>query len=238
LAKAVCAALSLASKSDPTRITNRDAWRIGLGSIAESFRPRNHILTDAEVTALVLAARAQGEAWGLYVECHAVTGARSSQLAALQVSDLQANQLRLMLPGSRKGKNRVGGVRRPIPLGTGLASRLQQAARGRPPSAPLLLRPDGTRWRPERGDHARLFARTAKSAGIDCTIYALRHSSIVRSLLAGTPLRVVAVNHDTSAVVVERVYSAFIGDHSDAVARLGLLDISPAPEGKVVALRP
>ena len=39
------------------------------------------------------------------------------------------------------------------------------------------------------------------AAGLDpheVTIYALRHSSIVRQLLAGVPVRVVAVNHDTS----------------------------------------
>ena len=38
------------------------------------------------------------------------------------------------------------------------------------------------------------------------TIYALRHSNIVRQLLAGVPIRVVAVNHDTSIVMIEKTY--------------------------------
>ena len=36
------------------------------------------------------------------------------------------------------------------------------------------------------------------------TAYALRHSSIIRALLAGVPVRVVAVNHDTSVTMLER----------------------------------
>ena len=59
----------------------------------------------------------------------------------------------------------------------------------------------------------------------EVTIYALRHSNIVRQILAGVPIRVVAVNHDTSIAMLERTYSRYIGDHSDALARGALLDI-------------
>jgi len=69
------------------------------------------------------------------------------------------------------------------------------------------------------------------------TLYALRHSSIVRHLLAGTPIRVTADMHDTSVAMLERTYSRFIADHSDALTRRALLDIAPQPAGdKVVAL--
>jgi hypothetical protein len=71
------------------------------------------------------------------------------------------------------------------------------------------------------------------AAGIDpseVTIYALRHSSIVRQLLANVSVRVVAVNHDTSVVMIERTYSRHIGDHADALARKALLDLgTPTP---------
>ena len=67
------------------------------------------------------------------------------------------------------------------------------------------------------------------------SMYALRHSSIVRQLLAGVPIRVVAVNHDTSIAMLERTYSRHIGDHSDALARVGLLDTSE-PGAEVVPL--
>jgi len=67
-------------------------------------------------------------------------------------------------------------------------------------------------------------------------MYALRHSSIVRQILAGVPIRVVAVNHDTSIAMLERTYSRHIGDHSDALARVGLLDITEATEKNIVPL--
>jgi hypothetical protein len=70
----------------------------------------------------------------------------------------------------------------------------------------------------------------------EVTLYALRHSSIVRQLLAGVPVRVVAVNHDTSIVMIERTYSRHIGDHADALARVALLDIGAAPNGNVVRI--
>ena len=69
-------------------------------------------------------------------------------------------------------------------------------------------------------------------AGLDpaeVTIYALRHSSIVRQILAGVPIRVVAVNHDTSVMMIERTYSRYIGDHADALSRAALLDTTFAP---------
>jgi hypothetical protein len=53
-------------------------------------------------------------------------------------------------------------------------------------------------------------------------MYALRHSNIVRQILAGVPLRVVAVNHDTSVGMLERTYSRYIGDHADALAWIAL----------------
>jgi hypothetical protein len=68
-------------------------------------------------------------------------------------------------------------------------------------------------------------------------MYALRHSNIVRQILAGVPIRVVAVNHDTSIAMLERTYSRHIGDFSDALARKGLLDTTAHPlQGNIVSL--
>jgi integrase len=237
--KALAAALNLAARHDP-RIANREAWRVGLGGLTDTHNPRNVILTDREVLALVAAAYKLDAAFGLYVEVHAACGARSSQIARLTVADLQADRPdpRLMMPASRKGKARHRGLRKPVPITIGLATRLQHAGTSRAPSGPLLVRSDGAPWRPERGDHAALFRRTAEAAGLDGkTIYSLRHSSIVRSLINGTPTRVVAAIHDTSVGQIERTYSAFIADHADEVARRGLLDTTqPLTETNVVAL--
>jgi hypothetical protein len=68
------------------------------------------------------------------------------------------------------------------------------------------------------------------------TMYALRHTNIVRQILAGVPIRVVAVNHDTSITMLERTYSRHIGDHSDALARGALLDTKAPPKDNVVPI--
>ena len=76
-------------------------------------------------------------------------------------------------------------------------------------------------------------------AGLDpseVTIYALRHSGIVRQILAGVPIRVVAVNHDTSIGMLEHTYSRYIGDHSDALARQALLDTTVPSNNNVVQI--
>ena len=111
----------------------------------------------------------------------------------------------------------------------------------REPSGPLLTRPDGRRWQEtDLGDYAHLFEKVAGHLGLDVTFYALRHSSIIRSLLAGVPIRVVAANADTSVAMLEATYSHFIAHFADEVARRGLLAPSPPGNANNVApiLRP
>jgi integrase len=166
----------------------------------------------------------------------AVTGARVSQLARLEVADLQSDRPdpRLMMPSSRKGKGVKRIERKPVPITSSLAAQLRQAAGNRAHTQPLLLRADGTPWQPARADYRWPFIRAVTRVGLDprtVTLYCLRHSSIVRALLAGVPARVCAVQHDTSIAMLEKSYSAYILDHSDAVARRGLLDTAqPAPD--------
>jgi integrase len=103
-----------------------------------------------------------------------------------------------------------------------------------------LLRADGKPWSATSADHRLPFARAVDRAGLDpkITFYALRHSAIVRQILAGTPLRVVAAACDTSTAQIERTYSAHISGHADAVLRKGLLDTAqPAAAANVVALK-
>jgi integrase len=146
-----------------------------------------------------------------------------------------------MMPSSRKGRGVKKITRRPVPIPASLAARLQQTIGDRARNEPLLLRADGTPWQPSRGDYRWPFVHVAGSAGLDpvtVTFYSLRHSSIVRALLAGVPTRVVAAQHDTSVPMLERTYSAFILDHSDAVGRRGLLDVGQPAVANVVALPP
>jgi integrase len=194
---------------------------------------RNIILRDPEVLALIEQASAYGKEFGLLVLVAAITGARVSQIQRLEVQDLQLGRApRLMMPASRKGKGAKKVMRRPVPISVGLAATLAAAVNDRAPTAPLLVKPSGGLWK--KSNHSRPFARVARRADLnpkEVTLYALRHSSIVRQLLAGVPIRVVAVNHDTSVVMIERTYSRYISDHADALARAALLDTTPAGAG-------
>jgi integrase len=195
------AALNRAAEHDE-RITNRRAWETGLASILDAEQSRNVILSEDTVRRISAEAYRISAEFGLLIEGAAVSGARVSQLAQMEVQDLQADRAapRLMMPTSRKGKGRKTVQRRPVPITVALAAKLRVVAAERPATAPLLLKPSGAPWK--KSDHSRLFTRAAKAAGQDpgqVTIYALRHTSIVRQILAGVPIRVVAVNHDTSS---------------------------------------
>jgi hypothetical protein len=110
----------------------------------------------------------------------------------------------------------------------------------------LLLKNDGEPWRP--GDHIVPVREAVKAANLKqgevtgakpsgVTCYALRHSSIVRGLVRGLPIRLVATQHDNSVIQIERNYSRFIADVSDSLIRGAMLDLSaPVASGNVVPL--
>jgi integrase len=235
-ARALKAALTLAA-TDDQRITNNVAWRIGLARLPDAESSRNVILADRAVRDLVTAAYEAGSDFGLLIETLAVTGARFSQTARLEVRDLQdqGGAPRLLMPSSKKGRRRRI-ERRPVPITSSLYAALQQAVGDRPPASPLLVRVDGSPWGVVDRE---LFHRARTRVRLDSTVtpYALRHSSIVRQLLAGIPVRVVAVNHDTSIAMLEKTYSRYIADHSDTVTRRALLDMGePARADNVLPL--
>src|SRR5204863_9511207 len=91
---------------EDARIANRRAWENGLATIPDAEQSRNVILDEPIVRWIVAEAHAQGDAFGLLIEVAAITGARVSQLARLEVQDLQADRAnpRLLMPTSRKGK--------------------------------------------------------------------------------------------------------------------------------------
>jgi integrase len=235
---ALKAALTLAADRDE-RIANRAAWKIGLAALPNAGQARNVILQDDKALELIACAYSLGHEFGLLVEVCAITGARVSQIARLEVQDLQDDRTtapRLAMPTSRKGRGRSI-LRRPVPIPTSLAAKLKAASTGRAVEAPLLLKPSGDRWR--KSNHAYLFGRAAAAVGLDpaeVTIYALRHSSIVRALLANVPARVVAAGHDTSISMIERTYSKHISDHADALSRRALLDPGAPAGGNVIPL--
>jgi integrase len=226
ISNALRAALNLAAAQDQ-RINNQSAWQIGLATIFDAAQARNVILTDPVIRDIIIAAFGIGRELGLLVETAAVTGARVSQIANLHVADLQADRPdpRLMMPSSRKGRGQKKVTHVPVPIPTSMAEKLKRASEGKATDAPLLTKPSGERWK--QSDHSRLFRRVVVRAGLDTnevTIYALRHSSIVRDLLANVPVRIVATKHDASISMIERNYSKYIADHADVLSRRAMLD--------------
>jgi integrase len=227
LCTALKACLNLAADRDE-RITSRRPWEQGLATLPGAEESRNVILPDASIRKILEVAPTQGDAFGLLVEALASTGARVSQLARVNVEDMQDSRPdpRIMVPSSAKGNGRKTILRRPVPISVGFAARLRKTADGKMVDAALFVKESGERW--SASDHSRLFARVVKKAAVTTddgavvTISALRHSSIVRQLLANVPVRVVAALHDTSVAMIERTYSRYILDHTDAMARAAM----------------
>jgi integrase len=196
------AALNLMAEHDEA-IPNRRAWENGLASLHDAEESRNVILAEPAIRTIIEKANEHSAEFGLLVEVAAVTGARVSQLSRLEVQDLQDDRTdpRLMMPSSRKGRGTKKSVRRPVPIPAGLAAKLRGIVKGRPVNAALLVKPVSETQNPSgeepvthslvpwrKSDHSRPFARTVEAAGLnpdEVTINALRHSSIVRQLLAG-----------------------------------------------------
>ncbi|WP_377829533.1 tyrosine-type recombinase/integrase [Bradyrhizobium lupini] len=225
IGRSLKAALALAARNDK-RITNASAWKNGLKKLPDSEVARNVILSDPTVAALVGGSYDEDRDFGLLIDVLAETGARESQVFRLTPADLQDHLTapRLMMPASKKGKNRKI-EHRPLPISVRLAKALRKHAASRATDAPLFdkLWNLATIFRPVV-ERLRL--------GPEVTPYALRHSSIVRQLLKGVPTRVVAAHHDTSVAMIEKNYSRYIiGDPSEALTRATLLDFGTPTEG-------
>ena len=218
-ARMMKAALNLAAKDDP-RIVNANAWKTGLARLQEAEPPANKIIDDKTVRRIVAAARDLDPQFGLLVETLATTGARPSQALRLEAADVQDGDApRLMMPSSRKGRRRSV-ARQPVPIPQSLALALMRRSDGRDRGALV--------FGGQSSDRAgRTFRQLAASLRLDAgvSLYSLRHSSIVRQLLAGVPTRVVAAHHDTSVPVLEHTYSRHISTISDSVVRRALIDL-------------
>ncbi|WP_271598892.1 tyrosine-type recombinase/integrase [Bradyrhizobium sp. CCBAU 45384] len=245
LAGCLCAALELAARHDQ-RVKNKRSWDVGLAGLPDAQEARNVVLSDQKVREFVAHAYALNDKLGLLVDTLAITGARPSQAVRLRVADLDAHPVRpkLSMPKSAKGGGRNRAKKRnerySVPMTAQLAAKLREAAKGRADDAPLLLQSDGSPWGDNPGQtYHRQIDKVVTAIGLDpdaVTIYALRHSSIVRSLLMNIPIRVVASLHNTSVGMIERTYSKYITEYSDDISRKALLQDEPATADNVVAL--
>jgi integrase len=224
----VKAALNLARKGDE-RIESAP-WDIALETKKGPTEARNVVLPPEDIWGIVDKCYEHDPHLGIFAEGLALTGARPVQLRRLKVKDLDASRASpgLSMPRTKKGKaNKViTYVNVPIPFD--FAIRLRNGCKDKKPNDLLFTRADGGPW--NKSCHNRPFEEAVKAhdqtmlEGDDkVTAYAFRHSAIVRDLLAGIPARVVAANHDTSLVMLEKHYSKWIAKHADAVVRGAML---------------
>lgn len=217
--------------------------RAGTKAISGATEARRQILSDADVRKLIehaFAVDADGD-FGRLVLLMAATGARFSQLAGMTVADVQPVAARAMVPTSAKGRGPQKAGRTAVPVGADVIDGLRPVLVGRAGHEPLLMRWIKRQTGPfawERAGRAawksasepeRMWSRTIEAAGLpaDTVMYALRHSSIVRGLRSGLPVRLVAALHNTSMAMIEKHYAAFIVDATEELARRSLVSLAP-----------
>lgn len=237
------AALNAAALSHRQLLPAHLLLEIKVGTKAEeaTSEGRRQLLTDGQVRAIVNAAFEVDTDFGHLVLLAAVTGARFSQLIKITVADVQIRNARIMVPSSKKGRNRKPRPKVAVPVGEDTLKLLTSAVERCSGEGALLQRwtyrregPPGRWVKKNRQDWQKAFEtlkfwrQTAKAADVpaDTVMYALRHSSIVRGLLAGLPVRLVAALHDTSTKMIETHYSAYILDVSADLARKGALSLA------------
>ena len=212
----------------------------------------NQILSDSQVSGLLRAAqkidasdRWEGDLFMLVVAL-AATGARFSQVARMRVADYQRAAGRLLIPASRKGKGKSGSV--PVPVGKDVLDAILPAVTGRGKDEFLLMRwrhtqvPGSIRWkRADRGpwqttsELTRPWDNIRGQAGMPEVIpYALRHSSIVRCIRQGLPIRLVAALHDTSVQMIEKHYARWITDGLEELVARSVVPLLPQHDAEKV----
>ena len=147
-----------------------------------------------------------------------------------------------MVRVSAKGRGRKQRSEIGVPVGADIIARLKPLLAGRAGYEPLLqhwvgVKGFGHMTGPVRREAWRAANQMQKgwrtalaAAGLPyIEPYGLRHSSIVRGLRSGVPVRIVAALHDTSSSMIERHYSAFILDAADELARRAVVPLVSEP---------
>jgi integrase len=210
-----------------------------IGIVHNEVARENQILDDAIVRQIVAKGFEADSDIGRMLLCLAATGARFSQIRRMKVRDAQLSLKRLLVPHSRKGRNKSAGYS-PIRIGPDVIEALELVIAGRRADEPLLERwrlkqtGPGVWVRDRRGawtsssELTRPWGVICEQLGLEKIVpYALRHSSIVRGIASGLPVRLVAAMHDTSVAMIEKHYSRWIVDGLEEMAARAIIPIYP-----------
>ena len=211
----------------------------------------NQILSDAQVTRLIGAAREidAREDWNgdlfRMVLVLAATGTQFSQAARLRVRGPAAGPIAGagLAQGPRQKWRDARSHRQDV------YAALQPAAMKRAGSDYLLERwswrqIDFGKWekaerRPwQAAELTRPWKALRERAGMTHAIpYALRHSSIVRGIKSNLPLKLIAELHDTSTAMIEKHYGRWVAHGLEEMAARAVVPLVPQDEGgKVIKL--
>jgi integrase len=233
--KSLSAALTLAAQADK-RITNHLEWT-DLSARPAVNNPRdNYYRPDVDINSIMHDCYVlHGTDFGDLIEVLAALGTRESQAYKLWPHDLQENDkgARLMVWTSNKGGGRKVRVpeQRAFPISQRLAAILRKRIAKRGKDKPLFDKI----W-----DVSKKFRKVLERLGMDPTLspYTMRHSSIIRQIRAGTPLRIIAFAHDTSQRMIEATYARYLNDAADDLRKGLLTETEPeTPVDNVVKLR-
>jgi integrase len=212
--------------------------QLGAKGSPNAQRARQALLSDTGVRRVIEAGNGVDPDLGALILVLAGTGARFRQVCQITVGDVQADASRIMTPVSAKGRGRKQRSEIAVPVGADVIARLKPLLAGRVGHEPLLqhwvgVKGFGHTTGPVRREAWRAANQMQKgwrtalaAAGLPyIEPYALRHSSIVRGLRSGVPVRIVAALHDTSSSMIEKHYSAFILDAADELARRAIVPL-------------
>ncbi len=163
---------------------------------SESHGARQITLTDAQENQLIQLAPPD---LGVFLKALKFTGCRIGEIRSAKARSLHSNLLNVT------GKTGA----RTIPLSEEKAKWFQGLIEGKPGSAPLICRSDGSAW-PEDG-HYDDFKKAVFLAGLpeETVAYSFRHGFITRALERGVPTAAVAEYCGTSVRMIEETYAHF-----------------------------
>jgi integrase len=187
----------------------------------EASAPKISYLSHAEAQRLVNACE---PGFRPLVQCALLTGCRYGEIVGFRVGDFNRDAGTVSVHTSKAGR-----PRHVVLTDDGIAL-FEQHVAGKPGTASVFARPDGTRW--GRSHQHRPLREACRRAGIGppASFHILRHTYATHLLQAGAPLPVIAANLGHSDTrMTERHYAHLVPSHVAQVIRatmpkLGLVE--------------